>query len=364
MKKYLGLFLLFMCTNSFALSEIHVTVQPSGGTYTTLSDALTANAQNLITNDKYLNIEILGDWIGSTDTKKCWFSGYDSNKTNYIHIYTSGNSKNDGTNNYVGAGANYYRLGDDGLGKAIEIYNNGNTQYVLVEGIIFVSTCSANSVYCRYTAANSTYTFNQCVFDGRGTGGEMIDNNTDADFIVNVMNCNFLGLNNGSYSTAIRGGTGVTRVYGCGFSAGDIAIRSGGASNVIAKNCFAYLRGAGNHGLFFGTFSAESDYNLSQDATAPGTNSLKSKTLTTSDLLSITNDSENFHVVGVGSQLYHTGMDLFTDSLLAVTTDMENHNLLTSRTSIGADEYIEEEEQVILGWITPSGISISGVQIK
>lgn len=76
---------------------IHVTVAPSGGDYTSLNAALVGNQQNLVSNDKYLEIEITGDWSGGPDSP----ATYDSYTTDvetghYVHIYTSGAARHAG----------------------------------------------------------------------------------------------------------------------------------------------------------------------------------------------------------------------------------------------------------------------------
>ncbi len=71
------------------MADKTVTVKPSGGTYTTLQNAIAgevvANA-NLVTMDGILTISIEGDWSGGPDTAAVTINGFTMDATRYLVI--------------------------------------------------------------------------------------------------------------------------------------------------------------------------------------------------------------------------------------------------------------------------------------
>ena len=70
-------------------TQLKKTVKPSGGDYTSLEACMNANEQNLVTADKYFDVEIDGDWSGGNDTSHCTIHNYTTDVTRYINIYTT-----------------------------------------------------------------------------------------------------------------------------------------------------------------------------------------------------------------------------------------------------------------------------------
>jgi hypothetical protein len=138
LKILLTVALMVMGTDAFAVTRIYKTVKPSGGDYTTLQAAITAQAQDLVANDSYLDIEIDGDWSG-TDNSAAGISGYTTDATHYINIYTTSAARHHGVYS-----TSYYRIvyPTDNGSSGIWINNN----YVRITGIQ-INMSSASNTY-------------------------------------------------------------------------------------------------------------------------------------------------------------------------------------------------------------------------
>jgi len=137
-----------------------------------------------------------------------------------------------------------------------------------------------------------------------------------------MLNCNTVYVYNNS-------------VFNCGY--GINAYSS--SQNHLLKNNVCY-----NNTIDFGNpanCSSSSANNLSKDTTADdfGSGGIASATIdATTDVVNLTGGSEDFHIKGTSSDLYNTGVDVYSDATLAVTSDIDD-DTLTIRNDIGADEY-------------------------
>ena len=97
MKKLLLIFLILLITsNAFGATQLKKTIDPDGlHDYTSLEACMNGNEQNLVTADKYFDVEISGTW-SSADTTVCTIHNYTTDATRYINIYTVGNARNNG----------------------------------------------------------------------------------------------------------------------------------------------------------------------------------------------------------------------------------------------------------------------------
>lgn len=99
MKKIISiiLVLMLMVSNCYGATQLKKTVKPDGtGDYTTLEACMNANEQNLVTADKYFDVEIDGDWSGGADTTAVTVHNYTTDATRYINIYTTSTARHKG----------------------------------------------------------------------------------------------------------------------------------------------------------------------------------------------------------------------------------------------------------------------------
>ena len=129
-------------------TQLKKTVKPSGGDYTSLEACLNDNEQNLVTADKYFDVEISGEW-SSADTTAVTIHNYTTDSTRYINIYATGDAKHSGK---VGTGYTlkntllisfvpYTRITD------LILEPTGNVTDIATGGVCFRN--SANSVVNR-----------------------------------------------------------------------------------------------------------------------------------------------------------------------------------------------------------------------
>jgi len=97
MRKLLLLFLTIFLIPSllFSATQLKKTVKSADGDYTSLSACMNANEQDLVSNDKYFDVEIDGVWA-SEDTTACIVDNYTTDTTRHINIYTTATARHDG----------------------------------------------------------------------------------------------------------------------------------------------------------------------------------------------------------------------------------------------------------------------------
>lgn len=94
--RYLLILFLLICSPAWSATQLKKVVAPSGGDYTSLEACMNANEQNLVTADKYFDVEISGTW-SSADTTAVIIHNYTTDATRYINIYTTGSARHNGT---------------------------------------------------------------------------------------------------------------------------------------------------------------------------------------------------------------------------------------------------------------------------
>lgn len=144
-KLTLSLIFILICSPVFGATQLKKVVAPSGGDYTSLeacmnameTDAAFGGNGNLVTADKYFDVEISGTW-SSADTTAVTIHNYTTDATRYINIYTTGNARHSGvysTSKYRLETSNNYGIAEgepnttiDGL--QIGVSWNGTGQYL------------------------------------------------------------------------------------------------------------------------------------------------------------------------------------------------------------------------------------------
>lgn len=239
-----------------------------------------------------------------------------------------------------------YRIESTGDQHSLDIVDDA----VFIEGLqvkaTHAGTDSADDAIKigRATGGATDHRVSKCIvvgaISGSATGiiGINVNNITDHAYVFDNI---VYGFANGADATmcGIRindanPGTGV-HVYGNHVSkCGNAIIRVNG--NVTIKNNYADGSVAG----YSGTWTASAG-NASSDASSPQTG-LRSIALNTSNFVNVTGGSENFHLAGTGSALYHAGVDTSGDTPnppLGFTDDIDGQTFANPR-SIGPDEVV------------------------
>ncbi len=119
----------------------------------------------------------------------------------------------------------------------------------------------------------------------------------------------------------------------------DYGIVADTTDDILAKNNLVLSCVTNDFATNSGTFDSNSDYNISSDTTAPGSNSLTSKT-TADNLVSTTAGSEDLHLKNINADAYNAGTSIST----TFTNDIDNNTrAIDDSWDIGADEFGVDE---------------------
>lgn len=288
-------------------TQLKKVVAPSGGDYTSLESCMNANEQNLVTADKYFDVEISGDWSGGADTTKVTLHNYTTDATRYINIYTTGDAVHDGAwddtayrlkgtmsgnSDAVGISVNYITFTDfqvwhtyeGGAFRAVNV-SDGKHHIVFNRCIIYAAEGAAVRNW-NYTAAG--YIRNSILVNGTGSTSRENTYYGIANFIL--QNCVIIG-----YLATYA----VDNTYNYSFT----------ATNVYA------------HAPEGTAFRKQSNGTLNTCASSDGSDSTSTVAYSTSSgayFTNVTAGSEDFHITNTSSDLFEAGTDLsgtFTDDI-------------------------------------------------
>jgi hypothetical protein len=331
-----------LASPAWGATQLKKTVKPSGGDYTSLESCMNANEQDLVTADKYFDVEIDGTW-SSADTTAVTIHNYTTDATRYINIYTTGDARHAGkieSGKYVLSvtaaewpnGVTSITVGNnnviiDGLIIKPSGVNNAATTVVAgypFEGFVFKNNIIFSGGWGLLNIsswASNVYVFNNILIQPTN------DLRNDPALYVSVNDTGNVYLYSNTVYTQTNGGT-----YG---------IKSNNA-NTIAKNNLVI---GGSSGCWNGTFKNTSTNNLASDTTTPEYNTYyDSKTVAFVD---VTNGDA--HLLSTDTDAIDTGASTSGESApLNFTTDIDG----TTRSGtwdIGADEYsVSTSGQVII----------------
>lgn len=311
---------------------VYVDGTTSTGHYASLAAAiageLTANP-NLTAGgmNGVLHIEIS---MSAQDTAQASFSGFTTDATHYIHVYTTAAQRAGRTWN-----TGRYRLECSGLngGNVIEVATGS---FVNLDGLQIASTSPAGSSNgIRHLGGG---TISNCLVRGPGgssyafTGIQLSENYTRY-----VFNCIIYNVGSNSSSNALYHADGTVSVYSCvGIipnSSSPYNLRNA-SGTMTAKNCyFAGCPGYDYNGTIGKTNCASSD-------TTAGTSNgcLSNVAYDTDTFVNVTSGSEDFGLAADGlSPLQGAGTDTSSESApLNFTTDIEG-DTRDATWDIGAD---------------------------
>jgi hypothetical protein len=299
-------------------TQLKKVVAPSGGDYTSLEACMNANEQNLVTADKYFDVEISGSW-STADTTAVTVHNYTTDATRYINIYTTGDARHAGvysTSKYILSNASNHLI----------------LNYVLnitIDGLQFYNT--AGGFWCfasiQSGALGLVIKNNIAVKTARYGGAFVIDTSTSGSATI-FNNIVYSRNNQDNFGFDFRNTSISVYAYNntvYGFTKG----LSTQGTTVYSKNNISY----NNAYDYEGTFQATSTNNLSKDATAPALNTYyRNKTLA---FTNTTSGSEDFHLVSGDTDAIDKGADLSG----TFTTDIDGATR-SGTWDIGADEYV------------------------
>jgi hypothetical protein len=324
-------------------TQLLKTVKPSGGDYTSLEACMDANEQNLVTADKYFDVEIDGTW-SSADTSAVTIHNYTTDATRYINIYTTSAARHNGTwsnstcycltsstasvhaLNFSGINNDTGKISITGLCFDISAQSGGSpSAYCIRSGSYKSSVTIAKNIFklgSAYAlrgidASNSRgsawYIYDNIAFGGTGTYGALAEigggNNANLNFYNNT-------------------------AYNCTYG---LRITSNNSKQVLTNNLMMNCGTA----CFSGTAASGSN-NASSDATAsnsPFTSGVINKTSYTDYFVSVTGGSEDFHLKSTATDFIDAGADLsatFSDDIIGTFRPQG------SAWDIGAFEYVAQ----------------------
>jgi len=286
------------------------TVKSAGGDYSSLS-AWEAAKQAVLSAPEE------AECYDFADTTAVTIDGWTTTAANYIRVYTPAAERHDGT---VGTG---YRLRPTSGAFVIDI----NEQNVRLEGLeLYSDATSMTNVVIVNAAATLDIRISHCILRGGPTTADGAALFVVNDGVLKIWNTivydhGFRGIRSSSFS-----GAGLT-IYCYNVTCCDCATATGaqgvfdrdGSAVFVVKNCIGQnpntaLASGAVH--FQGTFSA-AEFNVSGDATAPGTDALTSATVNFEN-----EAADNFKLDAADTVAKGSGVDLSADANLAFSDDI------------------------------------------
>ena len=303
-------------------TQLKKVVAPSGGDYTSLEACMNANEQNLVTADKYFDVEIDGDWSGGADTTAVSIHNYTTDATHYINIYTTAAARHAGYYDTT-----KYRLEVSSVNQAMSITN---PVVLKLTGLAVKNTNAASNARALNftTDLASTVTTDKLIAIGTDGYAYRIWAYGGTHTITNSVFINT--------ETAEGAFTGLCNlnIYNC------VIVHQGAGIGLqrqsgtwTAKNCYAATVGSSAYSGTITKTTCASDDNTG----SVGLRNIAFDTASGAYFTNITGGSENFHI-GASSELKNVGTDLsanFTDDI-----DGQTRPTGAGTWDIGVDEYV------------------------
>jgi len=176
-------------------AQLKKTVMPSGGDYTSLEACMNANEQNLVTADKYFDVEIDGTW-SSADTTAVTIHNYTTDASRYVNVYTTTTARHKGvwsTSYYqlvvtswydpwstISVGVNYTKVTGLQIKRIVTTGNYGSL------GCMSIS-CNSGLLDKNFIYVNDPYGNNVPAIRMAGSTNSIVKNN----FLYRAQNANF-----------------------------------------------------------------------------------------------------------------------------------------------------------------------------
>jgi hypothetical protein len=224
-------------------------------------------------------------------------------------------------------------------------FTGTNSYFAILHGLTIQPNTTADSsgITISAAAAGSTFWIRNCKVDGQEDANTYGIYCSDVDATVYLYNnwvwgCQRADFGGVRFTTFTAAYFYCNTVYNC--AKGFVAPSSG--TDIVMKNNCSFGNGDVNNDDYLNTAQMTGNNNLSSDATGDdfGTDGIANATIdATNDVVSLTAGSEDFHIKGTSSNFYNTGVDVYSDASLAVTSDIDG-DTLTVRNDIGADEFV------------------------
>jgi hypothetical protein len=268
--------------------------------------------------------ECYNDWPSGLDDSLT-ISGWTADASHHVKVYAPESERHDGM---MKSGTDYAGFTLVGSGTKISI----SALYTEIEGIALDSTVNYNTgLRTNWSPSGNYAVVHHCLFRNFGVPDYafcaiIVGDDRDCKIYNNIFIKSRVRISNATYGDRWIYFYNNT-LYDCHVYAGDDGV-------MRAKNNIAYRT---DRDSFQGTFHADSDYNLSDDATAPGSHSLIDKTLSDIDFVETTyGDSQDLHIEST-SDARDAGTDLSGDSGCPFANDID-YDTRTGNWDIGADE--------------------------
>lgn len=337
------------------------TIKASGGDYTSLAAWEAAQQGDLVTADEVRQAEC----YGFSDTTRVTIDGSTTDATRYLRVYAAAGAE--AQMPYDTTGAAYRLECSFGGGEvSLRVFDN----YTRIERIQVKATPASQDGSFGYDAINmggsvgvrivgcyvlGNYT-SWSAGSTRATGITEGNDVNGSNYIVNNVVDGFDYPTHGNASGIFV----ASHAYGSTpqtYISNNTVVRCGNGfrSDAASTNYDAYtLRNnlvAQCATDFSGLVDAASDYNASEDATAPGTHSRTSQTFTFAG-------TGDYHLASSDAGAKDYGTDLSADSGYAFSTDFDG-DTRSGTWDIGADEYASssiEAEVATASWTVPRAV--------
>ncbi len=302
---------------------------PTANCYTSLASWEASEQKDLVMADQIAVAQIEGNWI-SADTEAVFISGWTTDSTRYIKIYTTAEARHNGVWN-----SNRYRLENSSTVLYI------NEENVRVDGLQIRQNDSSNN--SRYairltpTARSNYYISNNIIKGNPSTGGFfshgiLTTSGYSGSFVYIWNNILYGFLSNNTGRAISLGANHTAHIYNNTINncfEGIYHITTAYAKNNIVQN----TSGSAYSGLV--SFDSSSNYNVSDDITSTG--GANDKTNQTVSFFSTILGSENLHLGGGDISAKDAGTNLSSDINLPFSIDIDGE-ARSGAWDIGADE--------------------------
>jgi len=325
-------------------TEVVKIVDPDNGSgthYTSLSAWEAGEQKNLVTADE-IAVAKCRSTNGSADTTAVTIAGWTTSSSCYIKIWTdpsdTGGDGRNGSYRHLGkwpSTGKIYRLNVGSSTSGIAAANS-STLHWRVYGLAIRSASAAGQTNgpVLLDSSNDTFHGGYLYLETTSTGSSFRSHSYGTQYLFNTILTGSTyyahGVNSGVYVsywgtvycynvTAVRNGhTAFNKAYG----------------TLYCYNCIGEKNTSSSANAFIDI--AGGDYNISNDSSAPGSNSIQNTTLTYVD-----RSNKDFHLASTDTAAIDAGQ--YDPSSGLYSDDIDGQSRGTSNWDIGADEYVSAE---------------------